>query len=583
MDHTDDLRTITRRLTTASNARRHGTVLREATALVEALMRSPEEEVSAWLLSQRGQPGNVHALCDAERALLRESGADGTPSLGEFLEAWANEDVLNWSVYADEAAAAYTDEHAPERRQPHVFRVYSPATPSEARGVVQLRLRIHPSHQAESMLWEERDLADSDPVALAVALSGRDNVIEYLRAPRPALFKPGPLDRYHPERFLTYHPGARALAPLARAWGNPKVRGLTMDDFHRVQAAMVADSQAKLFELPMEVRRELPPLGSAPLAQAASLACHTVMWMAAGRQIYDLPPALVERFRETDVDDVPLAMLKFPYDGLYLYWGPQPDMELEPGWLVDGAYVMTGVPGVLQLVVTTAPVDPAAGTWWPVIGEPYYFQAFEADTLAMDVGSAVDTVLAKELAELRDRAAKPAMDIDPLLHEMVANGDVDPAQAPLHIQDVSARTASQEMDRLSRRHGIYVASLKLVVNGLCYLTAYPNDSAAEYPAGAPEGLVKAATSTDFKTAKGARGRLAELGYLPVHLCGQELLRHPLPHQAGDRHMRTHWRRGHWRRQVYGEGRALRKLIWVMPMVVGASDDAEPLGHLYLVS
>lgn len=583
MDKTESLHAITRRLTAATNARRHGTVLVEASALLDELMRSPEEVVSEWLIGLRGQSGSVHALCEAERALQLEPGPVGKNSLGDFLQAWANEDVLDWSVYADEDAAAYTEDRAPERRRPHVFRVYSPKAPAESGGMLQLRVRLHPLASADSMLWSERDLADSDPVALAVALSGIWAVIEYVIAPRPVLLKGGPLDRYHPERFITHHPGARALAPLGRALANEKVRGLTMDDYNRIQSAMVADAQAKLTDLPLDTRRALPPLGSAPLAQAGSLASHLVMWMAAGRQIYDLPPALVERFRQTDVDDVPLALLKFPYDGLYLYWGPQPDLELEPGWLVDGAYVMTGVPGVLQLVVTTAPADPAGGTWWPVKGEPYYFQAFEQDTLAMDVGTAVDTVLAKELAELRDRAARPAMELDTMLHEMVANGDVDPAQAPMHVEDVSARTASQEIDRLSRRHAIYVASLKLVVNGLCYLTAYPDDSAAEYPAGAPEPLVKAATSTDFKTAKSARGRLAELGYLPVHLCGKELLSHPLPHDAGDRHVRMHWRRGHWRRQVYGEGRALRKLIWVMPMVVGASDDAELLGHLYLVS
>jgi len=32
--------------------------------------------------------------------------------------------IRNWSVYADEAAAAHTEKHAPDRRRPHVFRVY---------------------------------------------------------------------------------------------------------------------------------------------------------------------------------------------------------------------------------------------------------------------------------------------------------------------------------------------------------------------------------------------------------------------------------------------------------------------------
>ena len=38
--------------------------------------------------------------------------------------------------------------------------------------------------------------------------------------------------------------------------------------------------------------------------------------------------------------------------------------------------------------------------------------------------------------------------------------------------------------------------------------------------------------------------------------------------------RTHWRRGCFRRQPYGKGRALRKVIWIRPVMVGA--DAQPV-------
>jgi hypothetical protein len=34
--------------------------------------------------------------------------------------------------------------------------------------------------------------------------------------------------------------------------------------------------------------------------------------------------------------------------------------------------------------------------------------------------------------------------------------------------------------------------------------------------------------------------------------------------------RMHWRRGHWRMQAVGEGRAERKTIWIEPMLVGSS-------------
>lgn len=582
VDEVDALRQTTRRLTLAAGSRGSAVILVEAKALLDTLAQASEESVSQWLVSLRNQPGTIAALCTAERALLSDATTAAFDSLGEFLEAWVDFDILDWAQEADEAADDYTEGTAPERRGAHVLRIYAPSHVAADAAVVQLRMRIHPNPLADSMLWSERPIGESDPVALAVALATIDNAVEYVSSPRPPLLRHGPLDRFHPERFLTHHPGARALGTLARALTREQRSGLTMDEYTRIQDTVAKDLNAQLFELPLVERSGLPSLGMAPVAQAGSLAAHLVMWMTAGRQIYDLPPALVERFKQTDVDDVPLPLIKFPYAGLYLYWGPQADLELEPGWLVDGAYVMTCVPGVLQLVVTAAPTDPMDGAWWPVKGEPYYFQAFEKDTLGMDVGTAVDTVLSKELAELRQRIAKPAMDVDATIHEMVASGEVDPASAPRHVEDVSARTASQELDRVSRRHAVYVASLKLVVNGLCYLTAYPEDSVAEFPAGAPQHLVKAAESSDFKTAKSARGRLAELGYLPVHLCGQELASMNATH-VPEGHVRAHWRRGHWRRQPYGEGRALRKLIWVMPMLVGAGEKDEPLGHVYLVS
>jgi hypothetical protein len=38
---------------------------------------------------------------------------------------------------------------------------------------------------------------------------------------------------------------------------------------------------------------------------------------------------------------------------------------------------------------------------------------------------------------------------------------------------------------------------------------------------------------------------------------------------------VHWRRGHWRHQAHGEGRALRKDIWIEPMLVGTNNHNTP--------
>ena len=86
----------------------------------------------------------------------------------------------------------------------------------------------------------------------------------------------------------------------------------------------------------------------------------------------------------------------------------------------------------------------------------------------------------------------------------------------------------------------------------------------------------------------ARSRLAALGYVPVLLCGQQVekqrQRVGASASPGAGHPVTHWRRGHWRNQAHGPGRSLRKLIWLMPMLVGNNQSDEPeSGHLYRVS
>lgn len=49
-----------------------------------------------------------------------------------------------------------------------------------------------------------------------------------------------------------------------------------------------------------------------------------------------------------------------------------------------------------------------------------------------------------------------------------------------------------------------------------------------------------------------------------------------------REARPHWRRGHWRHQPHGVGRALQKLVWIWPAKV-CKDKGEPTsGHVYLV-
>lgn len=553
-------------------------------AFGECVQRASVEDVACWLDALRERPRYVALLgrlYEEWIAAVIEQQARDFVGFQKLVDAHLNVAEQEKLEAAMTAACDDANPSGEFGNDPPMEMVVFAAQGSRSSLV---EVRVYAQAFDGTMLWSLVSCEHSHPVAIAVYLASSCDRVRFEPKGRPAGPRPGPLDRYHPERFATWHPGMTDLVSFARAEGGRRALGLTLPEFQRVALVMMADSNKRVRELPHETIRHLPKLGAAPSSQAGSLAVKNVMWMAAGRQIFDLPSGLVSRFQQTDVDDVPLSMIKTPYPMLYFYWGVQDGLALAPGWIADGAYVSFRPKLLMEITVTSSPVDPQELGWWPIKGEPYAYQAFQARELGMDVGTAVDEVLAADLKRLREMASAKAVDTDAMLREAVDSGDVDPGYVSLHVEDVSARTAAQEIARLVARHVAYKSALKLVINALCYLTAYPDDVHAEYPAEAPAELVALAKSPDFKTAKRSHDRLAKLGYVPIHLCGRALQSTPtLTTDHSVRHVRPHWRRGHWRRQPYGEGRALRKLVWVMPVVVGSTRDAEMHGHIYLVS
>jgi hypothetical protein len=129
--------------------------------------------------------------------------------------------------------------------------------------------------------------------------------------------------------------------------------------------------------------------------------------------------------------------------------------------------------------------------------------------------------------------------------------------------------------------------LKLIVNSLAYLTAYPKDVETKWPSNTPSTLLKQLAKTDNRNEqRRIQSKLASMGFTPVHICGRRLadeIERNAVAVAGHGQRAVHWRRGHWRRQPHGPQNSLRKLLWLMPTLVNPSgSQEEPLGHLYLV-
>jgi hypothetical protein len=91
--------------------------------------------------------------------------------------------------------------------------------------------------------------------------------------------------------------------------------------------------------------------------------------------------------------------------------------------------------------------------------------------------------------------------------------------------------------------------LKLIVNTLACLAAYPNDVETRWPAHTPPSLLKQpARTVNRNEQRRLRSKLAALGFTPVHLCGQRLAEEIERNSraAGAAGRRTvHWRCASW--------------------------------------
>ena len=126
------------------------------------------------------------------------------------------------------------------------------------------------------------------------------------------------------------------------------------------------------------------------------------------------------------------------------------------------------------------------------------------------------------------------------------------------------RAADLLADRLKTNHGAWREAVFLVANLLAWLRHMPDDIEDRWPADAPVRLVEQVQGGSPKMVARARSKLWSVGFIPIRRVG---VRFEQAFKIGY-HVKAHIRRGHWRNQPYGAGLSLRKLIWILPTLVG---------------
>lgn len=320
-------------------------------------------------------------------------------------------------------------------------------------------------------------------------------------------------------------------------------------DRTRAIAHIIATPLEKLLNAPEGVAGHNWGMGQFEMAQIYTMFC------SSGRTIYDFDPRLTSAFARSDLGDTRVEDIKLPGNSFYLRFRTEAKIIMADGRELDGCYVFSGMDGKF-IGLLLVPVREG----WPDFG---------------DVGSSGDIETVPGSALLSDAVDAGLAKMEAQFNQMARTVGFEPHQVGL-----------PGLDALRHGHETVKEMLNLVCNALLFLSAYPEEVEAEWPADAPAELVKKATTGHYKQARDAARELWDLGYTKTHFVGRKRaadLRSTIAH--GERQSpEGHWRRGHWRRQPYGPERSLRRPKWMLPMWIGDKDvGPHPLrGRIILV-
>lgn len=293
-------------------------------------------------------------------------------------------------------------------------------------------------------------------------------------------------------------------------------------------------------------------------------------YIRCGRNIFQLTDSLKEMLLQTDLGDVRISDIAYPFANFYLYL-PNLDPEIfclsgQPN-VIDGVYIDTSNEQNIHISVTSR----------LLIEDPQYPKDTEREFgFNLDVTNP-DISIADALEGYFTNAIETRLKSLPDIHDIPDTNDQDATPKSL---------TSQVIENITKAYASGRKAIELAIAGIIYMNSI-DDAPLEYGSDAPQDLVAQTRTGTGNRQRKAASALRRAGYFPVRMVGRSNV--PIRGIDADDSRGTtvtpHWRRGHFRRQPHGKGNTERKIVWIKPTIVSRSHvDGMPLpGHIYRVS
>lgn len=291
-----------------------------------------------------------------------------------------------------------------------------------------------------------------------------------------------------------------------------------------------------------------------------------------GKQIFDLGDNLVDMLDQTDIKDATLENWHSIYDSFFIRFGKRDDIKVawetndETGEqtfeYLDGAFIAItptdNNKNIIKIGLSTV-LEDGKGVLMP----NFYIDINEEEQY-LPAEEAIEKALQRRVNEIKCDSTLDKSD------------------------EFSVALSEARIERIEESFEMMRYALKLVVNSMFYLESIDAKSLSLRPG----RNIDVKLESDWLNAKrdknenkmhSLRKRISKNGYNFVYFAGHDISIEGLPSKGDEtKDVATHWRRGHWRNQPYGEKNSLVKRIWLKPRLINAKNEEKEIpGHIYV--
>ncbi len=268
-------------------------------------------------------------------------------------------------------------------------------------------------------------------------------------------------------------------------------------------------------------------------------------WFKNGKNVFHFTKELLELFDFTDVDEIPLSTIKFPFDSFYISF-----LDLNRIYGIDTLGNEIYIDGVLVV--------------------KNFYKQNQIDlfvcSYVKDAKKSNDWILNKYASLYGDWFRINYQNDEDTLRK---TGFI-----PKFIQDTKNNNLT-EGTRI-----FFTQTVNLIFNSICYLSSDQEKPKVEWPTDTPQDILqKLKKSNSVKQSEQTKTVLRNLGFSKINFLGTDYKRTNVETGIS---VSTHWRRGHWRNQPFGTGLKEKKLVWIKPTIVNKDKGEPEKGHIYNV-